>query len=160
METALFCKYYVPSKYRIKYKSYIFRCETFTSDDKACKSNFRASCREVLLREEILAENFQFEIQQNFSLITDAEKLAKHKAIGTFKAQTIIDAHYRACLHAGIKISGAGSGVHRKHYIFDIGPQDGIRVCDDLTVARYLLERIASDFGALAVYDGIAIDNQ
>lgn len=90
-------------------------------------------------------------------MLTDVEELEKRKPVESFKAQKIIDAHYRACLYAGIKISGTGKGIFEQ-FMFVIGASDGIRVCDDLMVARYLLERIASDFGVLVIYDEKIMD--
>ncbi|KAI8334740.1 hypothetical protein BC941DRAFT_472666 [Chlamydoabsidia padenii] len=59
----------------------------------------------------------------------------------------VMEAHYRACLYAGIQISGANVEVAPGQYEFQVGPCDGIAVADQLWVARYLLDRVAEDAG-------------
>lgn len=65
-------------------------------------------------------------------------------------AQSIIDAYYRSCLHAGIKIYSAKCKLSQ--LIFQIGPCIGIKIADDLCMARYLLHRIAKHFGVLVTF--------
>lgn len=58
------------------------------------------------------------------------------------------DAHFQACLYAGIKISSAYfSENNSEKYECEIGEQDGLQAGDDLIIMRFLLERIAKDFG-------------
>jgi glutamine synthetase len=94
------------------------------------------------LREKILAKEYQFGFQQHFSLLNEALE-----PIESSKAQKIIDGFYKACLFAGINLSGACSGIYPDQFVYEIGPEDGLRVCDDLMTARYLLEKISADFG-------------
>jgi len=51
--------------------------------------------------------------------------------------------HYKACLTAGLKISGLNAEVAPSQWEFQIGPVIGIQSGDQLHVARFLLERIA-----------------
>lgn len=57
-----------------------------------------------------------------------------------------MDAHYKACLYAGIKISGSNSEVMPGQWEFQVGPCEGIEAGDHLHVARYLLARVSEDF--------------
>lgn len=57
-----------------------------------------------------------------------------------------MDAHYKACLYAGIKISGSNAEVMPGQWEFQVGPCEGIEIGDSLWVARYLLQRVAEDF--------------
>merc|ERR1719369_2477608 len=61
----------------------------------------------------------------------------------------IVEAHYRACLYCGIKISGTNAEVMPSQWEFQVGPCEGITMGDDLWVARYLLQRVAEDFGVV-----------
>ena len=54
--------------------------------------------------------------------------------------------HYRACLAAGINISGTNAEVMPGQWEFQIGPCLGISIGDHLWMARYILQRIAEDF--------------
>ncbi len=69
--------------------------------------------------------------------------------VGTGKvyARDVIEAHYRACLYAGIEISGINAEVMPSQWEFQVGPCEGIKMGDELTIARYFLHRVAEDFG-------------
>lgn len=54
--------------------------------------------------------------------------------------------HYKACLYAGVKISGTNAEVMPGQWEFQIGPCQGISMGDHLWMARYLIQRIAEDF--------------
>jgi glutamine synthetase len=61
--------------------------------------------------------------------------------------RAIQDAHYKACLFAGIRISGTNAEVMPGQWEFQVGPCKGVEIGDHLWVARYLLYRVAEDFG-------------
>jgi glutamine synthetase len=57
-----------------------------------------------------------------------------------------MDAHYRTCLYAGIKISGTNAEVMPGQWEFQVGPCLGIEAGDHLWIARFLAGRVAEDF--------------
>lgn len=57
-----------------------------------------------------------------------------------------MDAHYKACLYAGIKISGTNAEVMPGQWEYQVGPCLGIEIGDHLWMSRYLLGRVAEDF--------------
>ncbi|KAI8885161.1 glutamine synthetase/guanido kinase [Backusella circina FSU 941] len=59
----------------------------------------------------------------------------------------ILEAHYRACLYAGITICGANVEVTPGQLEYQIGPCSGISIGDELWVARYIMDRVGEDFG-------------
>jgi glutamine synthetase len=59
----------------------------------------------------------------------------------------IVEAHTKACIDAGLAISGTNAEVMLGQWEFQIGPLDTVTVSDQLWVARYLLYRIAEGFG-------------
>ncbi|CAA6664785.1 unnamed protein product [Spirodela intermedia] len=71
--------------------------------------------------------------------------------IGVDKAfgRDIVDAHYKACLYAGINISGINGEVMPGQWEFQVGPAVGIAASDQLWVARYILERITEVAGVV-----------
>ena len=71
-----------------------------------------------------------------------------HPGAGRVVARDLIEAHYRACLYAGIKISGINAEVMPSQWEFQVGPCEGISMGDELWMARYLLVRIAEQWGA------------
>lgn len=72
---------------------------------------------------------------------------------GKMYGRDIADAHFKACLHAGIKISGINAEVAPGQWEFQVGPAVGIEQGDMLWMARYLLARIAEMKGLDVNYD-------
>jgi glutamine synthetase len=62
-------------------------------------------------------------------------------------ARDLIEAHYRACLYAGVNISGINAEVMPSQWEFQVGPCEGIDSGDHLWMARYLLVRVAEQWG-------------
>lgn len=60
--------------------------------------------------------------------------------------RVIADAHYRACLYAGIKVSGTNAEVMPGQWEYQVGPVEGIAAGDHMHMSRYILHRIAEDF--------------
>ena len=88
---------------------------------------------------------------------------------GRVYCRDIIEAHYKACLYAGIQISGINAEVMPAQWEFQIGPCEGIErksgdseqavsitklsvVGDHLWMARFLLHRISEEFGAKVTF--------
>merc|ERR1712098_301610 len=65
----------------------------------------------------------------------------------------IVEAHYKCCLYAGIRVSGTNAEVMPAQWEFQVGPTEGVAMGDDLWMARYLLERVAEDFGVVVSFD-------
>ena len=77
-----------------------------------------------------------------------------NKVIG----REIVDAHYRACLYAGVKICGTNAEVMLSQWEFQVGPCHGISAGDDLWIARFLLHRIAEEYGVVVTLDPKPVD--
>jgi glutamine synthetase len=65
----------------------------------------------------------------------------------------LAEAHYRACLFAGIKISGINAEVLPGQWEFQVGPCEGLEMGDSLIAARYIMARLGEDFGIRISYD-------
>ena len=65
----------------------------------------------------------------------------------------IVEAHLDACLEAGLGISGINAEVMPGQWEFQVGPLGPLDVSDQLWMARWLLYRIAEDFGVAATLD-------
>jgi glutamine synthetase len=138
-------------------------CETFRYDKTPLQTNHRKTCNEVC--QKIAAEEPWFGIEQEYTLLdTDGRPLGWPRngypapqgpyycGVGADKviARDVVDAHYRACLYAGVKICGTNAEVMPAQWEFQVGPCVGVSVGDDLWMARFLLHRIAEDFGIIA----------
>ena len=65
----------------------------------------------------------------------------------------IVELHTAACLAAGLAIEGTNAEVMMGQWEFQIGALPPLEVSDQLWVARWLLFRIAEDFGVFATLD-------
>jgi glutamine synthetase len=65
----------------------------------------------------------------------------------------VVEAHYRACLAAGIKISGINAEVLPGQWEFQVGPAEGIEAGDHLWMARYIMYRVTEDFGVCVSFE-------
>lgn len=58
----------------------------------------------------------------------------------------IADLHYKACLYAGVKISGTNAEVMPGQWEYQVGPCLGIEIGDHMWLSRYLLGRVCESF--------------
>ena len=65
----------------------------------------------------------------------------------------VADAHYRACLYAGVKVSGTNAEVMPGQWEYQVGPCVGITSGDDMTMSRYIMHRVCEDFGVVCSFD-------
>ncbi len=65
----------------------------------------------------------------------------------------IVEEHLDACLAAGLGISGINAEVMPGQWEFQVGPLGPLAVADQLWMARWLLYRIAEDYGVAATLD-------
>ena len=65
----------------------------------------------------------------------------------------IVEEHLDACLAAGLAISGINAEVMPGQWEFQVGPLAPLDVSDQLWMARWLLYRIAEDYGVAATLD-------
>jgi len=67
--------------------------------------------------------------------------------------RSVSEAHYKACLYAGLLISGTNAEVMPGQWEYQIGPCTGIEAGDELWVSRYILQRVCEDFGVVVTLD-------
>ena len=146
-------------------------CEVLNVDGLAHKSNTRAAC--VKSQEAHLEHQCWFGFEQEYTLLTadgypyglKHARRANNKIIpqgpyycsagtGLAIGRKIAEAHLDACLAADLKISGINAEVMPGQWEFQIGPASGVEGSDHLIVARWLLHRIAEDYGVVVSFDG------
>jgi len=66
--------------------------------------------------------------------------------------RNVAEDHLKACLTAGIKISGINAEVAPGQWEFQIGICEGIEAGDHLWMARYLLDRVSEKYNVYIVY--------
>lgn len=74
-------------------------------------------------------------------------------------ARDLVEAHYRCCLYAGVAICGTNAEVMPSQWEFQVGPEVGTKVADDLWIARFILHRLAEEFGVIVTLDPKPVEN-
>ncbi|KAN0060797.1 glutamate--ammonia ligase [Thecaphora frezii] len=150
---------YYPDPFRLG-DNIIVLAECYNNDGTPNKANFRYEANKVMTQ----AASYKpwFGMEQEYSLFDMDERPygwpkggfpgpqgPYYCGVGAGKvyARDLVEAHYRACMHAGIKISGINAEVMPSQWEFQVGPCEGIEMGDHLTIARYLLVRVAEDWG-------------
>ncbi|MFM8871246.1 MAG: glutamine synthetase GlnII [Actinomycetota bacterium] len=72
---------------------------------------------------------------------------------GRVVGREIVERHTKACIDAGLRISGTNAEVMPGQWEFQIGPLSATAVSDHLTVGRWLLHRIAEDYDVVISFD-------
>lgn len=138
-------------------------CDTYIPGNGPANSNFRVECQEIM--DKVKHEEPWFAYEQEYILFNT--RVTPHWPIGfpdngfprpqgpyycsvgadvTF-GREINEAHLRASLQAGLCISGTNVEVFPGQMEFQIGPAVGVNAADQLWMARYLLLRIAEQYG-------------
>jgi glutamine synthetase len=65
----------------------------------------------------------------------------------------IADAHYKACLYAGVTISGINAEVMPGQWEYQVGPCVGIDSGDEMWMSRYLMVRVCELMGVNVTFD-------
>jgi len=143
-------------------------CDTYTFDDQPTCSNHRKTCLEVMNTEAVKNAHPWFGLEQEYTLMAaDKNPLGWPKmgypgpqgpyycgvGCGKVFGREIMEAHYRACLYAGVKIAGENAEVMPSQWEFQIGPCEGIDMGDHLWMARFILERVSEDFNVIVSFD-------
>ncbi|TIA87069.1 hypothetical protein E3P81_04073 [Wallemia ichthyophaga] len=134
--------------------------ECYNSDGTPNKTNYRHYAKKAM--DLAKDEDPWFGIEQEYTLFDadgspygwpkggfPAPQGPYYCGVGAGKvfARDLIESHYRACLYAGVNISGINAEVMPSQWEYQVGPCAGIDMGDHLTLARFLLARIAEDFG-------------
>eukprot|EP00179_Madagascaria_erythrocladioides_P014544 CAMPEP_0198367684 /NCGR_PEP_ID=MMETSP1450-20131203/155313_1 /TAXON_ID=753684 ORGANISM="Madagascaria erythrocladiodes, Strain CCMP3234" /NCGR_SAMPLE_ID=MMETSP1450 /ASSEMBLY_ACC=CAM_ASM_001115 /LENGTH=349 /DNA_ID=CAMNT_0044075169 /DNA_START=267 /DNA_END=1316 /DNA_ORIENTATION=+ len=142
-------------------------CDCYTPGGEPIPTNQRAACNNVMEKAKELVPWFGIE-QEYFMMDLSSGKPLGFPADGEPAPQgpyycgvgagkvfgrDICDAHYKACLYAGINVSGINGEVAPGQWEFQVGPCTGIDEGDQLWMARYILERVAEVAGVSISYD-------
>ncbi len=125
-------------------------------------SNTRASCVEMANKHA--GEECWFGIEQEYTFFEGIKPLGwpdngfpapqggYYCGVGADEVfgRDIVESHMDACLDAGLTLSGINAEVMPGQWEFQIGPCGAPDAADELWIARWLLYRIAEDYGVSA----------
>lgn len=135
--------------------------ECWNTDGTPNKYNYRHECNKLMEAHKGLKP--WFGLEQEYTLLDMSDRPYGWPAngfpapqgpyycgvgAGKVVCRDIVEAHYKACLFAGVKISGTNAEVMPGQWEFQVGPCDGIEMGDHLWLARFLLHRVSEEFGA------------
>ena len=140
-------------------------CEVLLIDMTPHPTNTRSACAAVA--EKYASLEPWFGIEQEYTFFKDGRPLGfpvggypepqgfYYCGVGADEVfgRDVVEAHLEACLEAGIGVSGINAEVMPGQWEFQVGPLGCVEVADHLWVARWLLYRIAEEFGVSATID-------
>lgn len=136
-------------------------CDTYTPNGDPIATNTRAPAEKVFNQHE--DEETWFGLEQEFTLFNTDQVTPlgwpkggqPNRPQGPYYCSVgpennfgrhITESMYRACLYAGIEISGTNGEVMPGQQEYQVGPCIGIDAGDQLMMSRYILQRICEDF--------------
>jgi glutamine synthetase len=144
-------------------------CDAYTPQGVPIPTNKRAAAAKVFAQKAVAEEETWYGLEQEYTLLQKDVKWPLGWPVGGFPGpqgpyycgtgadkawgRDIVNAHYKACLYAGIQISGINGEVMPGQWEFQVGPALGISAADQLWAARYILERITEIAGVVLSLD-------
>lgn len=144
-------------------------CDTYTPQGEPIPTNKRYKASQIFSDPKVVAEVPWYGIEQEYTLLQPNVKWPLGWPVGAYPGpqgpyycgvgadksfgRDICDAHYKACLYAGINVSGTNGEVMPGQWEFQVGPSVGIEAGDHIWVARYILERITEQAGVVLSLD-------
>eukprot|EP01018_Ginkgo_biloba_P036351 Gb_12976 [translate_table: standard] len=132
-------------------------CDTYAPNGTPLPSNKRFAAEKIFSAKEVVEEEPWYGLEQEYTLLQKDVKWPLGWPIGGFPGpqgpyycgvgadkawgRDVVDAHYKACLYAGINVSGTNGEVMPGQWEFQVGPCLGISAADQLWCARYIMER-------------------
>jgi glutamine synthetase len=148
----------------LRYDAVLVLCDVLTPELEPHPTNTRIFAQEIEKRYH--AELALFGLEQEYTIFKDGRPLGfpeggfpepqgkYYCSAGGARifGREIVEEHLRACMDAGLEISGINAEVMPGQWEFQIGPLGTVETGDHLNMARYLLERISEDYGVEISY--------
>ncbi len=140
-------------------------CEVLLTDMSSHPTNTRAACAAVA--DKYADQEPLFGIEQEYTFLKEGHPLGwpqggfpgpqgpYYCGVGADEiwGRDVVEAHTSACIRAGLNISGTNAEVMMGQWEYQIGPVAPPQIADEMWVSRWLLYRVAEDFGVVATLD-------
>ena len=138
---------------------YLFLCATYDINNNPLSNNYYHNANQIFNYNTALKPWFGLEQEYFIESILQINYVVNNSDIYYCSpinqpqiGNKIAMEHLEACIKAGIKISGINAEVVMNQWEFQIGPCEGIEAGNELMMARYLLNMIASKHGMKIKY--------
>ncbi|XP_020108421.1 glutamine synthetase leaf isozyme, chloroplastic [Ananas comosus] len=144
-------------------------CDSYTPSGEPIPTNKRYRAAQIFSEQKVINEIPWYGIEQEYTLLQRNVKWPLGWPVGGYPGpqgpyycsvgadksfgRDISDAHYKACLYAGINISGTNGEVMPGQWEYQVGPSVGIEAGDHIWCSRYILERITEQAGVVLSLD-------
>ncbi|XP_072043898.1 glutamine synthetase-like [Amphiura filiformis] len=143
-------------------------CDVYKYDQRVAETNFRSALSKTVERSAVSDHQPLVGFEQELTFMAqDSHPLGWAKmgfpgpqgpyycAVGANRVfgRDIMESHYRACLYAGLTISGANAGTMPAQWQYQIGPLPGVEAADQCWISRFIMYRVAEEFGV-----GVSLD--
>jgi len=132
--------------------SSIVLCEVMTAEGQPHPSNSRSSLKGITQSEEVKNTSPWFGFEQEYTLLYKLSAQYFRGGVpgqaycgvgrGNVKGRDLAEAHLEMCLYAGVGIYGINAEVMYGQWEFQTNALDPLHACDDLWMARYILQRL------------------
>lgn len=141
--------------FRQHMESGLVLCEVMTADGQPHPSNSRSSLESITKSEEVQDSHPWFGFEQEYTLLYKSSSQHFRGGVpgqaycgvgrGNVKGRALAEVHLEMCLYAGIGVHGINAEVMYGQWEFQTEALDPLRACDDLWMARYILQRLTEN---------------
>lgn len=151
----------------------IVMCDTYKPDGTPQGTNHRALMAKNM--DSVMKEEPWFGIEQEYTLLDfngrpfgwpecgyPGPQGPYYCGVGANNvyARDLIEAHAYACLYAGIEFGGTNAEVMPSQWEYQVGPSLGMKCADDLWVSRFILWRLAEEYGLVVTFHPKPVQGQ
>ena len=138
---------------------YLVLCEVMNTDGSPHRTNTRASLRQM--QRVAIDEQYWWGFEQEFFMTQNNRPVGFPKVgfpppqgkyycgVGTGQVvgRSLSTAHLLKCLDMGLKLTGTNAEVALGQWEYQCFNKDTLKACDDLWISRYVLYRMAEEYG-------------